>query len=191
MIWAGAACLAIPIVWSWKRIREFGRTQIPIWLPAFILMTGIACYYLWTLKQGARASDVGKTDARNVVFIAYELLGFGGLGPGRLEIRDGGLGAFTPFAIQLALYAILVGDLVILGGWRVWRNQSRRSRLWLSLVIALPMMSILAAGGVVIFASWGGTSRRCCRWCGWCWGWGWKRAGRDAIGSPNLWRLAS
>ena len=72
----------------------------------------LAIYYMWTLKVGARVrSAVGATDARNVMFLLYELLGFSGLGPGRLEIRDSGMRALYPFAFLLFAYALAIIQL--------------------------------------------------------------------------------
>ena len=146
MIWAGAACLSLPVLFSWQRLGEMARSHRAVCLFALSWLVAIGLYYLWTLKLGARASDVGRTDARNVMFIAYELFGLSGLGPGRLEIRADGLSAFVPFAKQLALYGAVILDLLILGGWQIYRSQTRRRLLSLGAVVALPMLAILGAG---------------------------------------------
>lgn len=80
-----------------------------------ILLMGLGGYYLWTLKQGAGASDLGKTGVENVIFSVYELSGLAGLGPGRLEIRENGLKAFTPFIFMLFSCGSIVGATVIAG----------------------------------------------------------------------------
>ena len=63
--------------------------------------------------MGARASGASTTDWKNLFFIGYELLGFSGLGPGRLEIREGGLSVFQRYSSELVIYGIAV--LVLLG----------------------------------------------------------------------------
>ena len=146
MIWAGTACLSLPMLLPWQRLGEMARSHCAACLFALGWLVAIGLYYLWTLKLGARASDVGQTDARNVMFIAYELFGLSGLGPGRLEIRANGLRAFVPFAKQLALYGAVIFDLLILGGWQIYRSQTRRRLLSLGAVITLPMLTILGAG---------------------------------------------
>jgi hypothetical protein len=90
------------------------------------------------------------------VFIAYELLGFSGLGPGRLEIRDGGLRSFAPFAVPLALYGMVVCDLLIQGVRQIWRDwtfpkSKCRNIIYLAVVMAAPAAVILGAGWVEHF----------------------------------------
>jgi hypothetical protein len=151
MVWAGAACLCVPVVLTWKRTWEVVRKH---WVGSFVtvgLLAGIGVYYLWTLKVGARASAVGRTDFRNLLFIGYELLGFGGLGPGRIGIREGGLGAFGPFAKPLAAYGLLALYVMLLGGWQVWRSPRRRTATGVFLVLALPMTVLLGAGYAMHF----------------------------------------
>jgi hypothetical protein len=115
MFWTAAywtfCLLCIPSL----RRREVLKKTLPAWLGAFSLLLVAGCYYLWTLKVGARATDVGATDFRNVFFDFYELLGFGGLGPGRLEIRESGLAAFMPYAPWLAFYGIFLAAVFFIG----------------------------------------------------------------------------
>lgn len=151
MIWAGAACLAVPVLLPWKRCAELLRAQLVVLIPTVCLLAGIGFYYLWTLKVGARASDVGRTDARNVLFIIYELLGFGGLGPGRLDIREGGFHAFMPYAKWLVVYGIIVCVLLFVGLARACRERGMAKTASLTLVIALPAVIIFGAGYVKEF----------------------------------------
>jgi hypothetical protein len=151
MIWAGAGCLAAGFVLGLDALTKLVRTNLVLCLISFFLLAGLAGYYLWTLQIGARASDVGRTDARNLVFIIYELLGFGGLGPGRLEIREEGWRAFLPFAKSLFIYGMLILDLLVLGGWRICREQTRTKLCAIVLIIVLPMVTILGAGYVKEF----------------------------------------
>jgi hypothetical protein len=150
-MWAGAAVLILILVWPKERVVQGMKDHAIGIIVALIILAAIGGYYLWTLRVGARASEVGKTDVRNLGFIAYELLGFGGLGPGRLEIRDGGLKAFVPFAKLLFLYGVVVMDLVILGAWQLWRGSSRKIIVGVAIVLALPTAMILGAGLVEHF----------------------------------------
>ena len=77
-------------------------------LLAALFLAGLGIYYLWTLKVGARASGVGKTNILSMAFCAYELLGFTGVGPGRAALRDNPVAALRPFLPFLALYAFLL-----------------------------------------------------------------------------------
>src|SRR5262249_32967574 len=50
------------------------------------------------------------------------------------------------FAKPLALYAVLICDLLVLGLWQMARSQSRTKLMPLALIIALPAATILGAG---------------------------------------------
>jgi hypothetical protein len=89
MIWAGAAVLAIGIAVPFSRVLSEFKTHRMLWVVTALLLTFLAGYYLWTLKQGARASASAITELRNVVYALYELMGFNGLGPGPLAVYAG------------------------------------------------------------------------------------------------------
>jgi hypothetical protein len=83
------------------------------------------------------------TDAKNLGFIFYELFGFGGLGPGRLEIRGNGLESFRPYFLGLAVYAMVLVPVVVSG----WRQILKLVPAWTVL------FSVLFFGGVLVFLS--------------------------------------
>lgn len=114
-IWAGAAVATAGFVLGWKKCWQLMRAYS--WLCGFTLMllVGFGSYYLWTLKSGSRATLVGRTDVQNLFFVFYELFGFGGLGPGRLDIRGQGLGAFYPFVGWLAVYGLALMPIIVAG----------------------------------------------------------------------------
>jgi hypothetical protein len=86
----------------------------------------------------------------SVCFVGYELLGFGGLGPGRLELRTTGLAALRPHLIWLALYGVAIA---ILMGTAVLQEVKGRNRrhLVLALCCGVPPAFILAVGCVAHF----------------------------------------
>jgi len=151
MIWAGAAIVAAIFLTPKERLLKLGREHVFAWLVAVLLLAALGFYYLWTLHTGARASDVASTDLKNVAFIGYELLGFAGLGPGRSEIRSGGLHVFKPYAPALALFAATVLALVVFGVRSVWQNYPRKKILVMAVVVAAPALFILAAGFALHF----------------------------------------
>jgi hypothetical protein len=114
-------------------------------------LAGLSFYYLWTLKAGARASDVASTDWKNVAFIGYELLGFAGLGPGRLEIRGGGLDVFKPYTPELVVFAMLVLVLIYFAIRDLQQNCPRKKFLGMVVIVAAPAIFILAAGFILHF----------------------------------------
>jgi hypothetical protein len=105
MLWAGGAVVAMGIAIPFSRLRTELKNHMVLWSLTGVALAGFAGYYLWTLSAGARASGAAATDFRNVLYSAYELLGFGGLGPSRLQIRYEGFKACIGFAVPLAAYA--------------------------------------------------------------------------------------
>jgi hypothetical protein len=87
-----------------------------------------------------------------MLFVAYELLGFSGLGPGRLEIRaDSGLHIFKPYFPALALYAALMLVLLIFGFRYLLQSNRRNNFLGLTLLVAAPVIFILGTGLILNF----------------------------------------
>ena len=146
MIWAASAVAVALVIFSRSRIMELLRSHRFCWLCAggCVLLSG--GYFLWTLKVGARASGAASTDWKNLFFIGYELLGFSGLGPGRLEIRQGGLGVFQRHWIGLTLYGVWV--LILLGASlrQLSLSDDRKALLKLALIVATPVVVLVAAG---------------------------------------------
>ena len=58
MIWAGAACLGLALIFSWQQLFELARRHWLTLAVSAVCLSGLGIYYLWTLKLGARASDV-------------------------------------------------------------------------------------------------------------------------------------
>lgn len=151
LIWVAAALAAVLLVWPGSQWAELLRKNLLAWLTAAGLLAALAGYYVWTLKVGARASAAAATDWKNVIFGGYELLGFAGLGPGRLELRAGGSGVFQAHAFALGFYAVTVGGLLGHGLAELWRSRSRGKVLMLAAVALAPAILILAAGVALHF----------------------------------------
>jgi hypothetical protein len=139
--WAGAAVATTLCVLGWNRIKPLARTHWVIGLVTLLFFAGFGLYYLWTVKNGHRATAVGTTDVKNIGFIFYELFGFEGLGPGRLEIRGGGLGVFLPYVWGLAAYALILIPVALAGAREIIQRVPFRMVLY----------SILFFGGVFVF----------------------------------------
>lgn len=150
VFWCGAALAALLARVGLRRVGELLKAAPLAWVTLALWLGGLAAYYLWTLKVGARASSAGTTDLQNALFIGYELLGFSGLGPGRLEIRAAGLTAFHAHLAALATYGLLIGPMLGWGIATAWRADRRRL-LWLTLVVVTTLVSLLAAGWLLHF----------------------------------------
>jgi len=137
-----AAAVLLPV----KRLLELARAFWPAWLTVLGMWLLTGTYYLWTLHDGARATTIADTGWKNVLFIGYELCGFDGLGPGRLEIRDGGLSTFWGHAAELLVFAAAVFILMVQAAQDFWRQLGRKKFLALTLAVLVPAGFILAEG---------------------------------------------
>ena len=114
MIWAGAALLIIVAAFPARSLAEL-RARPFLWTITTTLLAGLGGYYLWTLTQGVRASNFGGTDLRNVFYALYELGGFSGLGPGKMELRSEGGRSAMRFAWPLGIYALCALVVAVAG----------------------------------------------------------------------------
>jgi hypothetical protein len=100
--WSATAILVMSVILLRKRTR-------PPLLPLIVCAGALGIlgsYYLWTLTNGVFGSRLPTQLILNIFYVPYELCGFAGLGPGRLDIREAGLSSFRPFAWPLAAFAI-------------------------------------------------------------------------------------
>jgi hypothetical protein len=151
VIWDAAAMGAALAVLGWRQVLALGRTNRAAILITAVVLLALAPYYLWTLKQGARAAQI-RGGIGNAVFAVYEVSGLSGLGPGRLEIRSaGGLGMFAKYAVPLGAHAVMTA-LVFLAGCSYTVQRTPR-RPWLGLVVAVGGAAglLLTAGFVTQF----------------------------------------
>lgn len=145
-IWAAAAVAAAAFAVPWRR-RQIAATHLLGPALLFVLVLApLGLYYLWTVLAGAGGTKVAVTDARNLVFSVYELLGFAGLGPGRTDLRAAGAAAFAPHLFALAGYAILVGAVTLAGAIHIVRNVAPRTLAACAIAFAAAAALILIAG---------------------------------------------
>ncbi len=150
VFWCGAALVSLVTVLERVDAVAAWRVARPAWLALLAWLVCLAAYYAWTMKIGARASAMGTTNLQNALFIGYELLGFSGLGPGRLAIRETGLAAFRAQLLPLAAYGGFAGLLIGIGCASFWRNHRR----WLVLVGGIvlgTLVCLLVAGWTLHF----------------------------------------
>jgi hypothetical protein len=151
MLWLGAYWGGAILSTSTKHLRRLAKNYWGFWVLTLALLLALGLFYLWTLSIGARATKAGTTDARNLIFIIYELLGFTGLGPGREEIRNGGFAVFRQWLPWLSIYGVISVLLLTRGCQQIIMAVSRRT--WVSWLITFisALAFILAVGMVVQF----------------------------------------
>jgi hypothetical protein len=151
MLWLGAYWGGAILSTSIKHLQKLAKAYWACWTMTLALLFALGLYYLWTLSIGARATNAGTTDVKNVLFIFYELLGFTGQGPGRLEIRYGGFATFRQWLPWLAVYGVMSLLVLVRGCRQLTMTISRRTWISWLLVFALVMGFILAVGVTVRF----------------------------------------
>ncbi len=151
MIWCGAALAAATLIGDRIKLK---RLCSEYWLPgmvAGVFLFALGLYYLWTVKIGARATMLGSTDLKNVIFIFHELLGFYGTGPGRSEIRAGGVAAFGPYLAALLIQGVLTVLVLGAGARRLVSTHRARSIVAVTLFLLASGVFLLGVGRVAGF----------------------------------------
>ena len=150
--WFGLAFLVILIRQHvWSSIFSSKQNLVAL-LVTSIGMCGLGMYYFWTLTQGARASGVGKTDLLSIGFCFYELLGFSGLGPDRLSLREHGITALKPFFLSLASFGIALTAFGISSALYITKSsRTHRNALLIFAVVFCGAISMVAVGYIAHF----------------------------------------
>jgi fluoride ion exporter CrcB/FEX len=90
------------------------------------------------------------TNWQSPSFIIYELMGFGGLGPGRLEIRAAGFSAFKSCLVPLVFYGSVIASVMRAGVSGLWRRR-RNETFKIGLVVIATLLCLVAAGLLLHF----------------------------------------
>lgn len=151
MLWLGAYLAAAVLSTPRDHVRRLARNYWFYWGLTVVLLFALGIYYLWMLRIGGRAAMLEDTGFRNVLFIFYELLGFSGLGPGRLAIRTDGVSTFLPWLPWLTLYAVVLLPILIQGWKQVAASTSPRTRVCWVIAFAAVAGFILTVGMVTQF----------------------------------------
>jgi hypothetical protein len=142
--WAGTTLLVV----TFLLVRRRRRPPIFPTVCCFVLLTILAGYYAWTLSIGARAAALPVRLPLNAIYLLYELSGFAGLGPGRIEIRTHGLTTFRPYMLPLVAFALAWVFVFIRSIKRAFAKDERDVTLAI-LAYAIPPLLFLLVLGVV------------------------------------------
>jgi hypothetical protein len=96
--------------------RSLGRSLVPalVFVPLLIVL---AVYLAWTFKENVRNAYLPMTFP-SMLSVFYELLGFLGLGPGRIDLRVNSVSATHPFLLPLACLAVPLAIGLVLAACR-------------------------------------------------------------------------
>jgi hypothetical protein len=150
VVWAAAAIAALVLLLPWKGVVGLLRNYFWLWLAAAVPIAALGVYYAWTLGVGARGSATATTTAGSSLFAAYELLGFAGLGPGRLELRNASPSVLHGYWPWVAAYAAATAILFGTALWLAMRSWSR-SQIIVAICCCIPPAMILGAGWMLHF----------------------------------------
>jgi hypothetical protein len=114
-------------------------------LPALALLAVFAAYYVLTWAEAGRGYHRAGASLLSLPFVAYELLGFTGFGPGKVEMRSEpvrsilrSLPVLLPLGLALGLLALYGGRQIATGPWR------RKAVVAWILALGLPLLAIFA-----------------------------------------------
>jgi hypothetical protein len=150
--WFGLAFLFILIrQHAWRSIFSSKQNLVSL-IVTSIGLSGLGIYYFWTLTQGARASGVGKTDLLSIGFCLYELLGFSGLGPDRLSLREHGITSLKPFFLPLTSLVIALTAFGISSALCITKSsRMHRTKIFIFAAVFCGAVSMVAVGYIAHF----------------------------------------
>lgn len=105
----------------------------------------VFCLYAFTIVRGVYASRLFPNSAQSFAFGLYEVAGFSGVGPGRIDLRAIGAAALPQYAVPIALFGFATGVALLAGllnGWRRWG----RDLLVVLAAVALTLALLFAVG---------------------------------------------
>lgn len=115
----GAATLVVAFL-AFRNRPGISRGVVLFLIGGYFVMLLLGAYFAWTVLRGAGGAKLWTVSIGNIAFAFYELLGFSGLGPGRLTLREAaksGLGdaarALVPFALGLSGLGVLLGVVLL------------------------------------------------------------------------------
>ena len=150
VFWCFAAVVMLVWIKGWSGSLQLLRSARVACVCLALWLCFLGAYYAWTLKVGARASAMATTNWQSPLFIIYELMGFGGLGPGRLEIRVAGFSAFKSCLVPLVFYGSVIASVMMAGASGLWRR-SRNEAFKVGLVVIATLLCLVAAGLLLHF----------------------------------------
>src|SRR3970282_2053440 len=127
--WGGVLAVLAAYAWWRGSLRHaLEGPDIGILAVFVVLMTALGVHYFFTLLQGASASQLNETNLLTLGFSLYEVLGIGGLGPGRDDLRNFGAGALLEYWPSVLAGGIVIVAFLAHSGERLWRAVGRRPK---------------------------------------------------------------
>lgn len=146
---------AVSTVMGFLAIRHGCKIEMKAWIivaGTLALLFPLGLFYLWTLSREAGGARLWSVGVGNVVFALYELGGFTGLGPSRIQLREI---ALLPRAEASRLVAPFLPGLLCLSGSylivlsSLWRRRAEEMKLPLRATLAA---AVLMSGMLILLA---------------------------------------
>ncbi len=151
MIWVASALAmfvallgvygSLSLVWRWPGIS----------MATIVSLLFLGVFYFWTVLSGARATALAGTNWATIGFALYELTGFAGLGPGRLDLRGTGVEAVRAYLPWLSVYGMALMFIATAGLVAAIRHQAKRRLVVMGLCVFLPFAFMVTTGIVTHF----------------------------------------
>lgn len=138
MIWTSAGFLILPVLFSQQWLLRLSRRNLGFLAVGCMMLGLTAAYYIWTRRMGIHPTRVGRTDWRACGFDIYELLGFNGLGPGRLSLREGGIQTLKPWLPLIALFGCTLVVVLLAGFLELLEHIRLRRLAFAALALTFP-----------------------------------------------------
>jgi hypothetical protein len=162
MVTVGAVAVVLGTLWRRERWLIVRGTRARIALGA-LWCAAFGAYYVWRVASGAKGAKIWDVGLQNLGFALYEFTGFGGLGPGRDELRElarrgGVLGAIDGLAadpIWIVLLSLLLAAVGVMlrAAWQ--RGEWRREIAFYAAICALVGGTTFALALMARFPFWG------------------------------------
>lgn len=160
-----AACAGmIFLVLCWRQKWIPSRPALVVFGFCLLLLLGLGAYYARTLVQGAGGItlETPSWGWANLAFSLYEFLGFGGVGPGRTDLREmagNGLASLWQHGLPylLAIMLLAAGWMITFMAQRLAEyspDQRRTCGMLLGLVLG-GVLLVFVASRITGFSFWG------------------------------------
>lgn len=155
--WAGAAVLAL-LCLAWRRARvDWNTASLAAGAAGTAALIALAAYY-FSVRHYGSGGEVGFGHRlETLCFVLYEILGFAGLGPGRIQITtQPEPSIFFPFLGFLLPAALLMAGIFAIAGQAVRRCVDSRVILAAASYLLLPCLFLI---GMIYKMDWHAVGR--------------------------------
>jgi hypothetical protein len=148
VLWTASFLLAAFVALGPRGVEPPARRRVTwlIGLSTLALFVGFSAYYAFTWSDAGSGFRGTGASLLRIPFIAYEILGFSGFGPGKLQLRTAPLGSIWQ---NLPSFLPLVAALTALGVFAVREARHRphnvRTLAVWGIALGLPVLAIFAA----------------------------------------------